>query len=404
MENEYFSINLKENKEKDILILTISGLGHENEANSYILLENNFEYINICGLTNKKRDFFINDLTHDSAKYLQQISKNFSKKILITHSMGGYLGFLLDKYLEYDLYFICSPYLSLDRDELKLINDKEESDFSELLLTNSIENYCIDNVKFSYVELNSPEKFIIVLDPKRNEDNKQFNLIKNKFPEANVILIPNSGHLSLYLLERDRILSNFIKKNICKNIDRNYIINIIDFILNWSLEKLENKESRIHILNQLFYINSHKNIDYFNFTMGIDNNNDVYDYYFILDKYGRALSFCLTKKRYNYTPNAFNSIECIPILFKKECNNYNDPFCFYDGNYIEMNSHGINDEINTMKKNYIHVPIKNGMLEKIYQNIDFLSKLQIFSVLEYNKKIIPKKVKKNVLLNIFTRK
>lgn len=397
MENEYLSVNLKEKKEKCSFILTISGLGHENKANSYILLEDSFGEITICGVTNKKRDFFINDLTYDTANHLKLISGDFFQKILITHSMGGYFGVFLERYIDFDLYFICSPYLSLDRDELKL-SDDENFFLIEKLLNNNIEKYCVDMIKFHYITINSPEKFIIVLDPKINEDQKQFNLIKNRFPEVNIILIPHSGHLSLYLLERERVLSKFIKENIKKNIDSEYIRNLIDFILNWSLKKIENKESKICILNQLFYINS-KNLDYFNFVLNINNYSDS-EYFFILDKYGMVLSFSLSRKRYSYIHNPFGTINFIPILFRKNCDNYNNSFCFYNGNYIEMNSFGLNEELCSMKENFIHVPINNEILNKIYSKFDFASKLAMLSVIEYNKKnvIVESKIKSIFIL------
>jgi len=398
MENEYISINIRENKQKDLFILTISGIGHEHQASSYVLLENSFDDINLCGLTCKKRDFFINDLTNDTINYIKSISEQFSKKILITHSMGGYFGLFLDKHIKFDMYFICSPYLSLDKIELKL-NDDEFNYLSERLLNNNIEKYCVDMIKFNYLSLNNPEKFIIVLDSENNEDLKQFNLLENHFPKSNIVLLPNSGHISLYILEKEKILSKFIKENIEKNIDSDYIINLINTVLIWYLDKVQNKEKKNQVLNQLFYNNINKDIDYFDFVLSIKNNNER-DYFFILDKYGRILSLSNSRKRYSYIRNPFNTKNYVPVFFKRDapgCTDYSEPFVFYDGSYISVTSHGLYEKIN---ENYIHVYINKEILTEIYYNIDFGSKISILSIVEYNRKTV-KKSRKNLFQYFF---
>ncbi|MBS1083260.1 hypothetical protein [Gluconobacter kondonii] len=107
--NEFFLKN-------GTIIAIISGIGHENDSDKYILLEDDFIDSNLLGITSRKRDFFINDSTKLAIDFL----KDFSEVIVITHSMGGFFGFYLNKYIEIDLCIVCSPYFSLSSEEMDL--------------------------------------------------------------------------------------------------------------------------------------------------------------------------------------------------------------------------------------------------------------------------------------------
>ena len=403
MENDYFSINFREDiNQKNLFILLISGLGHEHQADSYILLNDSFNTLNICGVTSKKRDFFINELTNSCIDFLEKKSIQFTKKILITHSMGGYFGFYINKYIDFDLYFICSPYISLDRKELNL-NENENTHLENQIQSHNIESYCVDKIKIENISIKNQEKFIIVLDPESLEDQKQFYILRNKFPSVNIILIPRVGHLSLYAIEKERIISNFITENINKEIDKYYIESLISTVLNWALQNLSNNDAKIFILNQIYYNKKEKiNKHYFDFVFGINHISVFYEYFFILDKYGRILNFCLSKNRYQWVSNPFNKSEYLPVFIKEHCNEYSECSCFINGNFIEMNSDGLQAEIHGTHKNYIKIPINLEILNKIYSNIDFESKINLLSVFEYNKKIIPiKRINKQHFLKKF---
>ena len=99
--NEFISMNFSKSQEipkiknlENTIIITVSGIGHENEADKYILLEDSFLDFNILGITSKKRDFFINDSTEIALDFLKDFLKDFSKIIIISHSMGGFLHFI----------------------------------------------------------------------------------------------------------------------------------------------------------------------------------------------------------------------------------------------------------------------------------------------------------------------
>ncbi|WP_211563851.1 hypothetical protein, partial [Gluconobacter kondonii] len=138
-------------------------------SDKYILLEDDFIDSNLLGITSRKRDFFINDSTKLAIDFL----KDFSEVIVITHSMGGFFGFYLNKYIEIDLCIVCSPYFSLSSEEMDL-SDNDNRVLQERINGFSIENYCLKDVKISNLELKNQERLILIIDPISIDDKKQF--------------------------------------------------------------------------------------------------------------------------------------------------------------------------------------------------------------------------------------
>ena len=294
--NEFISMNFSKSQEipkiknlENTIIITVSGIGHENEADKYILLEDSFLDFNILGITSKKRDFFINDSTEIALDFLKDFLKDFSKIIIISHSMGGFFAFYISSYIKVDLCIVCSPYLSLSEKEMNL-NNSEEVILFDKINKSYIENYCLNNIKVSYLTPKEQDKFIVILDLSIRDDNKTFYLIDKFLNKINVAVLPSSGHLSLYYLEARKIISSVIRNKL----NESYSLltkDILEHILNSYLQFPLSREEKICVKNQIYFNNPDQYGGYYYFVYDYLPNEESSELFIIINKHGYIMSF-----------------------------------------------------------------------------------------------------------------
>ncbi|GAA4498964.1 hypothetical protein [Gluconacetobacter tumulicola] len=385
-ENDFVSVNYSIIEEKnDMIVVTISGVGHEDQSETYILLEDSMNFSNLIGITNKKRDFFLNECTEELFQYIETYVGKFERKILISHSMGGYLGFLLNERCAFDFCFICSPYLSLDCNELSLKSEEIEA------LDKKLNYFRIEDKKRSLVKLSSinhinEDSFFIVFDPYQKEDEKLFSLVSKKFPGMFLLLLPDIGHLSLYVIERSRTLSEYMIKNIGKNIDKNYIYDLALEILTWYSKKISDKKSNYFVLNQIYYIKQQKDkICYFEFLLKGEYIPHVSEYRFVLNKYGYILCFNLSEAGYCWYETPFLDGESLPVLFKKEGIDVEYPFAYYNEKYTKIDNKELVETLSSFpSENRMFVDFSERSVDFLYEKLNYHDGLNILAVLNYN--------------------
>lgn len=401
--NEFISMNFSKAQEvptkkniKNTIIVTISGIGHEDESEKYILLEDSFLDFNVLGITNKKRDFFINDSTENSLDFLRNFLKDFSKVVIISHSMGGFFAFYISSYIKVDLCIVCSPYLSLSEKEMNL-NDSEEFILFDKINKSYIENYCLNNIKVSSLSPKDQDKFIVILDLSIKDDNKTFYLINKFLNKINVVVLPGLGHLSLYCLEKRKILSSVIRNQL----NESYSLptkNILEHILNSYLEFPLSREEKICIKNQIYFNNPDQYGGYYYFVYDYLPNEESSELFIIINKHGYIMSFYSSIAGSFWSEFPFEDNRFSPIIVdsqKKTC------FCFYNSSLIEMDYNKISIETNKIDKFYRKIPFSRDFFEIYFNNFKFDDKIEIYSAIDINKK--KKKNKFAFVLNKITR-
>lgn len=363
------------------IIVTISGIGHENEADNYILLEDSFLNFNILGITNKKRDFFVNSSTEEAIEFLKKFLKNFSRIVIISHSMGGFFAFYISTYIDIDLCVVCSPYLSLSEEEMNLSND-EEKFFINKINSSRIENYCLNNIKISYLLPKKQDKFIVILDLCIKDDNKTFYLLDKFLNKINIIILPEVGHLSLYYLEKRKIISSCVREGLEKSLSFS-VKNISSYILNDYLNTSLCEKTIICIKNQIYFNNPIQCGNYYSFVYGDFPKGEETDLFIILNKHGYLMSFFCSMPGFFWSEAPFEDSRFSPIIVNFEKNMC---FCFYDYNYIEMDFEKIDFEISKIDKDFIKIPFSEDFFMRYFNKFSFNDKIYIFSAINLNKK------------------
>lgn len=386
--NDFMSINFSPSRGnltaksiKDTIIISISGIGHEDEADKYILLEDSFEDFNILGITNKKRDFFINNSTESALDFLKSFLSNFSRIIIISHSMGGFFAFYISTYIEVDLCIVCSPYLSLSESEMNL-NDSEERLLFDKLNSSYIENYCLKNVKISHLSPKKQDKFIVILDLSIKDDVKTFYLIDKYLNKINTVILPGIGHLSLYYLEKRKIISSVIRSELEEGSPLS-TKKILDNILNYYLEFTISEKSKICIKNQIYFNDKDIYKNYYSFVYDFIPYKESKDLFLILNKHGYMMSFFYSISGFFWSETPFEDSRFSPVVInieQRKC------FCFYDCDYIEVDYEIISAEVNKIGKNYIKIPFSEEFFINYFGKLNFNDKINIFSAINLNKK------------------
>ncbi|MBF0875394.1 hypothetical protein HKD21_00840 [Gluconobacter cerevisiae] len=384
--NDFVSMNFSPKINNDgirdnTIIVTISGIGHEHDSDKYILLEDDFSDFNLLGITSKKRDFFINNSTNIAIDFLKNFLGQFSEVIVITHSMGGFFGFYLNKYIDIDLCIVCSPYLSLSSEEMNLSNDDNRV-LQDRISGFCIENYCINKIKVSNLELKRQENLIIIIDPILIDDKKTAHMVDTFFKKINVIMLPNCGHLSLYYLERSHVISSIIRNKI-KTIDKLFVKKIISGVLTFYLRCVSFRSSKICIKSQIYFNDQELHKNYYSFVYDASCSDENNDHYIFINKYGCIMSFCLSKSGISWSSMPFEDGKFSAVIMNKHKNMC---FSFYNEQFIEMDYKKVYLELNKSENEFSKIPFSRDFFTNYFNKLSFNEKIDLYSIINRNKK------------------
>ena len=256
----------------------------------------------------------------DRVNHAYLIETNYDNKITLAEE-------LIKKILSFEN--------SITIEELKLNNDLIiiESD------TNTIKTEEIENLKDQFIttSLNGTPRIYIINEAEKLNDfasNKLLKFIEE--PEENIIAIlltENKNNLLETIISRCQIIRFFLNQNNIKKLERDYIEELFNFVINieenneeaiafqnkYDIKKLSDRKYLQDFLNNILYIYDdvilykiNKTVEYFTTDIDkinkISENNDIND----IKRKINAINTCINRIKYN--PNTKLLIDKLILL------------------------------------------------------------------------------------------
>ncbi|GBQ67315.1 hypothetical protein AA103196_1653 [Ameyamaea chiangmaiensis NBRC 103196] len=253
--------------------------------------------------------------------------------VIVTQSMGGYSALAEGYRVNPKLVIACSPYLTLDPDELQLRVEGERYHLDHYLKFWRIEPDYIPQVKLANIDKYSLPPTMIIFDTDNLEDQRLSEMLRNHAIPYFKVALPGVTHFSLSALEADHVITGFIKEHDGRPIDTHYRDDLTLRILRWYRARTQNRASQIRVDEQIFLIDlrNGRNPDFFSSVFDIPDNGSLEpEHVFLLNEDGGILSLVPETRRAAYTHDPFGSGTSFPILFRTTDTALNTPE-FYDG-------------------------------------------------------------------------
>ncbi len=178
----------------DYMLVTFSELHHERLGEDHYFVKELVEKADIScvGIVNVVKSFYLSAEMENVIRIVDRV-RGDRRLIVFGQSMGGYAAIKYSAALRADYVIACSPFYSMDPDELDLPSDRHR-----YILTKSMQHHgVVDRPEFKGMGLRASDghgRIISLYDPFDSTDTFDSVLIRKNMPTAEFVTVPLASH------------------------------------------------------------------------------------------------------------------------------------------------------------------------------------------------------------------
>ena len=178
----------------DYLLVTFSELHHERLGDGHYFLKQLVEKagISCIGVINTVKGFYLSPEMTEIHRVVDTV-RGDRKVIVFGQSMGGYAAIKNSASLRADYVIACSPFYSMDEDELELPSDRHR----RILMHSMAHHGVVQRSEFKGMGIRASDcagRVVTLYDPSDFVDLFDSNLLRRHLPEAEFLPVPHAGH------------------------------------------------------------------------------------------------------------------------------------------------------------------------------------------------------------------
>lgn len=178
----------------DYLLVTFSELHHERLGEGHYFLKQLVTQADIScvGVINTVKGFYLSPEMDEIYRLVDKV-RGGRKVIVFGQSMGGYGAIKHSARLKADYVIACSPFYSLDEDELEFPTERHR----KILMHSMSHHNVVPRPEFKGMgirQADSGGRVIMLYDPSDFVDLFDSTLLRKHLPDAEFITVPHAGH------------------------------------------------------------------------------------------------------------------------------------------------------------------------------------------------------------------
>ena len=178
----------------DYLLVTFCELHNEHLAHMHYFLKPIVDEANISciGVMTTVKGFYLSPEMDEVFRIVEQ-ERRGRKVVVFGQSMGGYAAIKHSRALKADYVLACSPFFSMDPDELEF-----PSDLHRRILTHSMAHHNVaDRPQFKGMRITPADthgRIVAFFDPSELVDVYDADLLRKHLPDAEFVTVPHANH------------------------------------------------------------------------------------------------------------------------------------------------------------------------------------------------------------------
>ncbi len=195
----------------DYLLVTFCELHNEHLAHTHYFLKPIVEEANISciGVMNTLKGFYLSS-EMDEVFRLVERERRGRKVVVFGQSMGGYAAIKHSRALKADYVLACSPFFSMDPDELEFPSDRHR----KILQHSMTHHNVVDRPQFKGMGITAADtqgRVVVFYDPSEFVDVYDADLLRKHLPEGEFVTVPHANHAVYNSSWRATMLSDLVR-------------------------------------------------------------------------------------------------------------------------------------------------------------------------------------------------
>ncbi len=178
----------------DYLLVTFCELHNEHLAHMHYFLKPIVDEANISciGVMTTVKGFYLSPEMDEVFRIVER-ERRGRKVVVFGQSMGGYAAIKHSRALKADYVLACSPFFSMDPDELEFPSDRHR----KILMHSMAHHNVVDRPQFKGMRITAADthgRVVVFYDPSEFVDVYDAELLRKHLPDAEFVTVPHANH------------------------------------------------------------------------------------------------------------------------------------------------------------------------------------------------------------------
>ena len=195
----------------DYLLVTFCELHNEHLAHAHYFLKPIVEEANVSciGVMTTVKGFYLSPEMDEVFRIVER-ERRGREVVVFGQSMGGYAAIKHSRALRADHVLACSPFFSMDPDELEFPSDRHR----KVLMHSMAHHNVVDRPQFKGMRITASDtqgRVVVFFDPSEMVDVYDADLLRKHLPDAQFVTVPHANHAIYNASWRAGTLSDLVR-------------------------------------------------------------------------------------------------------------------------------------------------------------------------------------------------
>ncbi len=195
----------------DYLLVTFCELHNEQLAHAHYFLKPIVEEANVSciGVMTTVKGFYLSPEMDEVFRIVER-ERRGREVVVFGQSMGGYAAIKHSRALQADYVLACSPFFSMDPDELEFPSDRHR----KVLMHSMAHHGVVDRPQFKGMRITAADthgRVVAFFDPSEFVDVYDADLLRKHLPDAEFVTVPHANHAVYNASWRAGTLSDLVR-------------------------------------------------------------------------------------------------------------------------------------------------------------------------------------------------